>query len=165
MNIQQVADEQKQLLASYGISLNNQLEDLSRPWGGYLVINPDDTATFIERYFAGADFSFDSSLDLQPKILMVLPGQRLSWQYHLRRAEYWRAVEHDVGYHKSKTDDMGQLKTLPSGDFVRFETEERHRLVGLDEVGVVAEIWQHTDPENPSDEDDIIRVQDDYKRA
>ena len=25
-----------------------------------------------------------------------------------------------------------------------------------------AEIWQHTDEDNPSDEDDIIRVQDDF---
>jgi len=27
-----------------------------------------------------------------------------------------------------------------------------------------AEIWQHTDKNNPSDEDDIIRVQDDFGR-
>ena len=30
---------------------------------------------------------------------------------------------------------------------------------------VVAEIWQHTDPEHPSDEDDIIRLQDDFGRS
>jgi hypothetical protein len=29
---------------------------------------------------------------------------------------------------------------------------------------LVAEIWQHTDPENPSDEDDIVRVSDDFGR-
>jgi hypothetical protein len=34
----------------------------------------------------------------------------------------------------------------------------------MDNWGVVAEIWQHTDPAVPSDEDDIIRVQDDYNR-
>ena len=27
-----------------------------------------------------------------------------------------------------------------------------------------SEIWQHTDAKHPSDEDDIIRVQDDYGR-
>ena len=95
---------------------------------------------------------------------MVLPGQRLSWQYHHRRAEYWRAVDTDVGYYKSKTDDMGDLETLSAGEFVRFDAGDRHRLVGLDQVGIVAEIWQHTNPDNPSDEEDIIRVQDDYKR-
>jgi hypothetical protein len=41
---------------------------------------------------------------------------------------------------------------------------ERHRLVGLDVQGVIAEIWQHTDANHPSDEDDIIRVQDDFGR-
>jgi mannose-6-phosphate isomerase len=29
---------------------------------------------------------------------------------------------------------------------------------------LIAEIWQHTDSENPSDEDDIIRVSDDFGR-
>ena len=41
---------------------------------------------------------------------------------------------------------------------------ERHRLIGLEGWGIVAEIWQHTDPENPSDEDDIVRLQDDFGR-
>jgi len=41
---------------------------------------------------------------------------------------------------------------------------ERHRLIRLDSWGVVAEIWQHTDKEEPSDEDDIIRLQDDFGR-
>ena len=31
-------------------------------------------------------------------------------------------------------------------------------------VGVVAEFWQHTDAESPSNEDDIVRLQDDYAR-
>ena len=39
----------------------------------------------------------------------------------------------------------------------------RHRLIGLDDYAVVAEIWQHTD-KIPSDEEDIIRVQDDFGR-
>ena len=46
-----------------------------------------------------------------------------------------------------------------------MEMGERHRLVGLENWGVVAEFWQHTDPDHPSDEDDIVRVQDDYKRS
>jgi hypothetical protein len=34
----------------------------------------------------------------------------------------------------------------------------------LDDYAVVAEIWQHTDINNPSDEDDIVRWQDDFER-
>jgi hypothetical protein len=41
---------------------------------------------------------------------------------------------------------------------------ERHRLIGLDGWGIVAEIWQHTNAQQPSDEDDIVRVQDDFGR-
>jgi hypothetical protein len=36
--------------------------------------------------------------------------------------------------------------------------------VGLNEWGVLAEIWQHINPAHPSDEDDIVRVQDDFGR-
>lgn len=43
-------------------------------------------------------------------------------------------------------------------------TGMRHRLVGLDNWGVVTEIWQHTDVEHPSDESDIVRLQDDFGR-
>jgi hypothetical protein len=41
---------------------------------------------------------------------------------------------------------------------------ERHRLIGLNEWGIIAEIWQHTDATHPSDEDDIVRLQDDFGR-
>ena len=34
-----------------------------------------------------------------------------------------------------------------------LEKGERHRLVGLSDWGKIAEIWQHTDPNNPSNED------------
>ena len=43
--------------------------------------------------------------------------------------------------------------------------QERHRLVGLDKIGVVAEIWIHTDSNNLSDENDIVRINDDYNRT
>jgi len=41
---------------------------------------------------------------------------------------------------------------------------ERHRLVGLDDWAVVAEIWVYEVPGHPTDEDDIVRVRDDYGR-
>ena len=34
----------------------------------------------------------------------------------------------------------------------------------MDELAVVAEIWIHSDQDNPSDEDYIVRVQDDFNR-
>jgi len=50
------------------------------------------------------------------------------------------------------------------GDQIILKHGECHRLIGLYETSVVAEIWQHTDATHPSDEDDIIRVQDDFGR-
>ena len=47
-----------------------------------------------------------------------------------------------------------------------FQNEdERHRLVGLTSWGVIAEFWQHTDASNPSNEDDIVKIEDDYFRG
>ena len=56
------------------------------------------------------------------------------------------------------------MEILKEGDIIKIQTEERHRLVGLSNFGVVAEIWIHTDLNNPSDEQDIVRLQDDYSR-
>ena len=101
---------------------------------------------------------------LSPKILLISPGIRLSWQYHHRRAEIWQVVQGSVGVISSATDVEGELRILKAGDEIRVKQGERHRLVGLKEWGVVAEIWQHTNPDYPSDEDDIVRVQDDFGR-
>ena len=59
------------------------------------------------------------------------------------------------------------LKVIPmnqEGELITLPTGMRHRLVGLDSWGVVTEIWQHTDATHPSDEADIVRLQDDFGR-
>ena len=56
------------------------------------------------------------------------------------------------------------IEEIVEDDQIILKQGERHRLIGLDEISVVAEIWQHTDATHPSDEDDIIRVQDDFGR-
>ena len=56
------------------------------------------------------------------------------------------------------------MKIYNQGDQIKLKQGERHRLIGLDDFGVVSEIWQHTCRDNPSDEDDIVRLSDDYGR-
>ena len=56
------------------------------------------------------------------------------------------------------------MKVYNEGDQIILQQGERHRLIGLDDYCVVAEIWQYTDADNPSDEEYIIRVQDDFGR-
>ena len=64
----------------------------------------------------------------------------------------------------SNTDEELEIQQLSSENFIQLGKGERHRLIGLDSWGIVAEIWQHTDSENPSDEEDIVRLQDDFGR-
>jgi len=106
-----------------------------------------------------------NSLKISPKILIVEPNQRLSWQYHNRRKEIWRVYRNDIGVIRSLTNFENNLITKKEGEVIHFDNQERHRLVGLDKIGVVAEIWIHTDLNNPSDENDIVRISDDYKRT
>lgn len=49
-------------------------------------------------------------------------------------------------------------------DIITIEVNEGHILVGLDNHAIVAEIWMHTDSNNLSDDEDSVRVQDDFRR-
>jgi mannose-6-phosphate isomerase len=139
--------------------------DDNRPWGGFFVIDESQAQKFVDTYFNGLDVaSLKISGKLSPKILLVAPHQRLSWQYHHRRAEIWRLIDGSASVIRSEDDIQGVLEVLKKGDTITLQQGERHRLVGLEDWGVVAEIWQHTDAENPSDENDIVRVQDDFGR-
>jgi len=144
---------------------NIESRDFDRPWGGFFVIDEQQANLFIETYFNDVEMS-DANLSgkLSPKILLVEPGKRLSWQYHHRRAEMWQVVKGPVGVIRSLTDEQRQIKTYNEGDRITLQQGERHRLVGLDDWGVVAEIWQHIYSDHPSNEKDIVRIQDDFGR-
>ncbi|MEO6549141.1 MAG: hypothetical protein ABIN94_14145 [Ferruginibacter sp.] len=140
-------------------------EDSTRPWGGFFVLDEGESEKFIALYFSHLtkeDLTITGKLS--PKILVVAPGKRLSWQYHHRRAEIWKLIEGTAGVVTSDTDEEKDTTILNIGDIVQLEQGERHRLLGLDGWGVIAEIWRHTDDANPSNEDDIVRVQDDFGR-
>jgi mannose-6-phosphate isomerase len=96
--------------------------------------------------------------------LIVKPYARLSWQYHNRRAEIWQVFKGSAGIIRSDTNIENEMEIYNEGDQIILKQGERHRLIGLDDYSVVAEIWQHTDVDHPSDEEDIIRVQDDFGR-
>lgn len=139
--------------------------DFNRPWGGFFVIDENQAAQFTAKYFPG--MNNEDLIDgrkVSPKILLVGPEKRLSWQYHHRRSEVWRVIEGEVGIVRSDTDEQNELETFKVGDVITLKKGERHRLVGLSDWGKVAEIWQHTEPNYPSDEDDIVRLQDDFGR-
>ena len=140
-------------------------QDNTRPWGGFFVLEESNAENFIKLYFPDlTKETLSISGKLSPKILIVAPEKRLSWQYHHRRAEIWKLIGGLAGVITSDTDEEKELKHLNIGDIVQLKQGERHRLIGLEGWGVVAEIWRHTDTQNPSDEEDIVRVQDDFGR-
>ena len=148
-----------------GLDFKIIFKDFEKPWGGFLVINEDQSQEFANHFFDGIDVeNLKIGGKLSPKILIVKPNSKLSWQYHNRRAEIWKVFKGEVGVSRSFDDNEKPLKKLINGDQVKLEKGERHRLIGLDDFAVIAEIWQHTDPENPSNENDIIRLSDDYGR-
>ena len=158
-----VFTEVQKYLAAIGLPII--AVDADRPWGGFYVIDESHLDNFIKEYFPElARGQIERGARLSPKILIVAPGARLSWQYHYRREELWKNISGAVGYITSPTDDQGQLQTLATDETVQFAAKIRHRLVGLESWGVIAEIWQHTDPAKPSDESDIVRVADDFGR-
>ena len=140
--------------------------DHKRPWGGFFVIKEEDAQQFSNIYFEGFNVErLRMAGKLSPKILLVKPEARLSWQYHLRRAETWRVIKGPVGVIRSFDDIETTVKNYNKGETITLKQGERHRLIGLNDWGIVAEFWQHTNQSNPSNEDDIVRVQDDYSRS
>ena len=155
--------EIKKEVISFGFEVISK--DFERPWGGFLVIKESQAQDFANKFFDGLNVdSLKIGGKLSPKILIIKPHSRLSWQYHHRRAEIWRVFKGEVGIITSEDNTENVMKLYNQGDQITLNKGERHRLIGLDDYGVVAEIWQHTDKKNPSDEEDIVRVQDDFGR-
>ena len=155
--------EIEQEIKSFGFEITSK--DFQRPWGGFLVISEEQAQKFADKFFDGINIeNIKIGGKLSPKILVVKANSKLSWQYHHRRAEIWRVFEGKVGVIQSEDDTQNEMRVYDKGDQIVLKQGERHRLIGLKDYGVVAEIWQHTDQNNPSDEDDIVRVQDDFGR-
>ena len=150
-------------IKSFGFEITSK--DFQRPWGGFLVILEEQAQEFADKFFDGINVeNIKIGGKLSPKILVVKPNSKLSWQYHHRRAEIWKVFKGEVGVSRSFDDNEKPLEKLITGDQIKLKKGERHRLIGLNDFAVLAEIWQHTDSNNPSDENDIVRLSDDYGR-
>ena len=145
--------------------LNVVDKDTDRPWGGFFVIDEFYAQKFANLYFKGLNTEeIKVSGKLSPKILIISPNKRLSWQYHHRRSEICKVESGEIKVVNSHDDIERKEVILKEGDDIRLFQGERHRIVGTNDYAVLAEIWIHTDKDNPSDEDDIVRVQDDFGR-
>lgn len=139
----------------------NQVIPKEKPWGTTIGIHPTLVANFIHEFFPLEEVGQEPS----PRFLVVNAGSRLSWQKHLRRSEIWRVIKGPIGVMRSMTDEQPTTyEVFEKDSLVHIEPYMRHRLIGLEERGIVAEVWIHTDIQNPSDANDIERIDDDYER-
>ncbi len=142
--------------------------DEHKPWGAYYRLVDDCAEQFIKEYFPDRTVEeLGQGGSLSPKFLIFEPGKKLSLQYHRRRAEIWRVITGDLAAAISDTDVEGEWNTYVKGKELSFGALARHR-AGAPEGGewvIVAEIWQHTDSKNPTDESDIVRLVDDFGRV
>ena len=154
----------------FGMRIAEEHCNPNTPWGAYIRITEESLNAFYGAYWQNIVVPYPNQLDdgsaqrLDPKILIVAPGVRLSLQYHHLRHEHWRVLDGPVMVVIG--DDQQSLNEIVAqpGDVIRLPCGKWHRLVGMDHWGRVAEIWEHTDPEHPSEERDIVRVEDDFGR-
>jgi mannose-6-phosphate isomerase-like protein (cupin superfamily) len=163
LNPTEVFNQVESFILAQGYTIVDR--DYERPWGGFFVLQEDQAPKFAAQFFPHLSLdAIQITQKLSPKFLVVAPHNRLSWQYHFRRAELWKVVQGPVAVAISETDEQQSPGTYQVDECITLPVGQRHRLIGLDQWGVVAEIWQHTDVEHPSDESDIVRLQDDFGR-
>ena len=124
-------------LKARGSELPRVPQTVNRPWGTYSVLEATD--------------------NYKMKRIVVRPGERLSLQKHLHRSEHWVVVS---GTATCTVGDKvfyvrpNESTYIPVGKEHRLQNEGRLPLVIVE-----VQVGEYTG------EDDIIRVQDDYKRA
>jgi len=107
-----------------------------RPWGRYDILESANTH--------------------QVKRITVNPGERLSYQRHQRREEYWVII---LGHARFTLDDRDS--DHGPGDVLVVPFHSKHRVANIGEEPLVFIEVQRGDYFG---EDDIERFQDDYGR-
>ena len=108
-----------------------------RPWGRYEVLSSSDVH--------------------QVKNLYVLPGKRLSYQRHEKRAEHWFIVS---GEARITLD--GDSFEMSAGDSIDIEIGVAHR---IENIGSEELIFTEVQTGTYFGEDDIERLEDDFGRS
>ena len=108
-----------------------------RPWGSFTVL--------------------DEGEEFKVKRIEVLPGKRLSYQKHSKRAEHWVVVQ---GTAKVTLDDREIV--VPTGEAIDIATGSAHR---VENPGTDMLVFIEVQRGSYLGEDDIVRLQDDFGRA
>ena len=112
-------------------------EQGSPPWGKWIVL--------------------DEGKDYKVKRIEVYPGKRLSYQKHLKRKEHWRIVR---GEGRVILD--GREIPISEWDGLEIPIEAVHR---IENIGIEPLIFIEVQCGDYLEEEDIIRLEDDYGRV
>ncbi len=106
-----------------------------RPWGSFEKFNENERCTV--------------------KLLYIKPGSRLSLQYHTKRKEFWKIVKGSA-----TVEVQNKQSSLIEGDSIIIPSGAKHRIQTSNSDCTVLEISYGS-----FDENDIVRIEDDYGRA
>jgi mannose-6-phosphate isomerase len=115
----------------------DQREHDARPWGHYTVV--------------------EDAADHKVKTITVFPGKRLSYQRHQHRAEHWFVVR---GVGLVTLDGRGIA--VEAGSTIDVPIGTAHRIENTGNADLVFIEVQHG---RSFDEDDIVRLEDDFGRV
>ena len=110
----------------------------TRPWGAYTILDEAD--------------------GFKVKRIEVLPGKRLSYQKHEKRAEHWFVVQG-----KAKVTLNGEEILVDAGNAVDIGIGDAHRVENPDLS--LPLVFIETQTGTYFGEDDIERLDDDFGRA
>lgn len=120
------------------LTVNNSPVYDQRPWGSFTVIDEGD--------------------NFKVKRIEVLPGKRLSYQRHSRRAEHWYVVSGTA-----KVTLNGVEILVNSGSAIDIAMDDAHRVENPNPTELLVFIEIQTG--DYFGEDDIVRLDDDFGRA
>ena len=116
-----------------------------------------DTSPQFDRRPWGTFFVLDQGEKFKVKRIEVLPGKRLSYQKHSKRAEHWVVVQ---GTAKVTLDDREII--VSTGEAIDIATGSAHR---VENPGTEVLVFIEVQRGSYLGEDDIVRLQDDFGRA
>jgi mannose-6-phosphate isomerase len=107
----------------------------SRPWGRFEKFHENKSCTV--------------------KLIYVNANSRLSLQYHKKRSEFWKVIK---GTAMVEIDEKRIV--LREGETITIPRQAKHRVLALDSECIILEIAY-----GRFDENDIVRLEDDYQRV
>jgi mannose-6-phosphate isomerase len=107
----------------------------SRPWGRFEKFHENKSCTV--------------------KLIYVNANSRLSLQYHKKRSEFWKVIK---GTAIVELDEKRIV--LEEGGTITIPRQVKHRVLALESECIILEISY-----GRFDENDIVRLEDDYQRV